>query len=52
MYNAAKISSNFFTEAGAFGNNLGKEPPKSRPKLKNMYILYLYLLRILTMPAI
>ena len=28
-------------EAGAFGNNTGKEPQKLRPKLKNMYIMYL-----------
>ena len=32
-------------EAGAFGNNIVKQPQKPRPKLKNMYIIYL--LRIL-----
>ena len=43
---------NFFLqqEAGAFGNNIGKEPQKPRPKLKNMYIIYL--LRIFALPAI
>ena len=25
-------------ETGAFGNNIGKEPSRPRPKLKNMYI--------------
>ena len=30
----------FFYEAGAFGNNIGKDrqPQKPRPKLKNVYI--------------
>ena len=37
-------------EAGAFGNNMGKEPQKPRPKMKNMYIIYL--LRIFALPAI
>ena len=36
-------------EAEAFGNNIEKEPRKSRPKLKNMYIIYL--LRIFALPA-
>ena len=35
-------------KAGAFGNNIGKEPQKSHPKLKNMYITYL--LRICPLP--
>ena len=50
-YKAAKINSNFFLlqEAGAFWNNI-KEPQKTRPKLKNMYITYL--LRIFALPAI
>ena len=34
-------------ESGTFENNKGKEP---RPKLKNMYIIYL--LRIFALPAI
>ena len=37
-------------EAGAFGNNIGNEPQKPPPKLKNMYIIYL--LRIFALPAI
>ena len=37
-------------EARAFGNNIGKEPQKPRPKLKNMYIIYL--LRIFALSAI
>ena len=37
-------------EAGSFGNSIGKEPQNSRPKLKNMYIIYL--LRIFALPAI
>ena len=37
-------------EAGAFGNNIGKEPQKPRPNLKIMYIIYL--LRIFTLLAI
>ena len=37
-------------EAGAFGNNKGKEPQKSRLKLKNMYTIYL--LRIFALLAI
>ena len=28
-------------ETGALGNSKGKEPQKSRPKLKHMYIIYL-----------
>ena len=28
-------------EAGAFENNIGKEPQKPRLKLKNMYIIHL-----------
>ena len=45
-----KISHNFLLlkahpllqqEVGAFGNNKGKELQKPRPKLKNMYIIYL-----------
>ena len=28
-------------EAGAFGNNIGKEPQKQSPNLKNMYVIYL-----------
>ena len=28
-------------EAGAFGNNIGKELQKSCPKLKNIYIIHL-----------
>ena len=41
-------------EAGALENNTRKEPQKPRPKLKNMYIIYLlrYLLRIFAPPAI
>ena len=37
-------------EAGPFGSNLGKEPQKPRPKLKNMFTIYL--LRIFAAPAI
>ena len=37
-------------EAGAFGNNIEKEPQKPRPKLKNMYTIYL--LRIFALPAV
>ena len=37
-------------EAGAFGNNIGKEPQKPRSQLKNMYIIYL--LRIFALLAI
>ena len=29
-------------EAGAFGNNIEKEPQKPRPKLKKICILYIY----------
>ena len=36
-------------EAGALENNTRKEPQKPRPKLKNMYIIYL--LRIFVLPA-
>ena len=50
-----QCSKNYFKlflpqEAGAFGINIEKEPQKPRPKLKNMYILYL--LRIFALPAI
>ena len=45
-----KLVQNFLKqEAGAFGNNTGKEPQKPRSKLKNMYIIYL--LRIFALPA-
>ena len=37
-------------EAGAFGNNIGNKPQKPRPKLKNMYTIYL--LRIFALPAV
>ena len=37
-------------EAGAFGNNIGKEPQNPRPKLKNMGVIYL--LRTSALPAI
>ena len=37
-------------EAGAFGNNIGKESKKPRPKLKNMDVIYL--LRTSALPAI
>ena len=37
-------------EAGAFGNNIGKEPQKPRSQLKNMHIIYL--LRIFALLAI
>ena len=40
----------FLQEPRAFGNNIGKKPQKTRPKLKNMYIIYL--LRIFALPAI
>ena len=41
-----ECSKNYFNiflhqEAGAFGNNIGKEPQKPHPKFKNMYIIYL-----------
>ena len=36
-------------EAGAFRNNIGKEPQKPRPKLKNMDI---YLLRVFALLTI
>ena len=29
-------------DAKAFGSNIGKEPQRSRLKLKNMYIIYIY----------
>ena len=46
-----KFVQNFLQkEAGAFGNNIGKEPKKPHPKLKIMYIIYL--LRIFALPAI
>ena len=35
---------------GGFGNNIGKEPEKPRPKLTNVYIIYL--LRIFALPVI
>ena len=37
-------------EAGAFGNNIEKEPQKPRLKLKNMYVIYLQ--RIFALPSI
>ena len=37
-------------EAGAFGNRIGKEQQKPRPKLKTMYTIYLP--RIFALPAI
>ena len=37
-------------EAEAFGNNIEKEPQKPRPKLKNMYVIYV--LRIFALLAI
>ena len=36
-------------EAGAFGNNIEKEPQKPRPKLKKMYMICLQ--RIFALPA-
>ena len=46
-----KLVQNFLQqEYGAFKNNIGKEPQKPHPKLKNMYIIYL--LRIFALPAI
>ena len=46
-----KLVQNFLPqEAGAFGNNIGKEPQKPLPKLKNMYNIYL--LRIFALPAV
>ena len=46
-----KLVQNFLQkEAGAFGSNIGKEPQKPRPKLKNMYIIYL--LRIFALSGI
>ena len=45
-----KLGENFLQqEAVAFGNNEGKEPQKPRPKLKNIYIVYL--LRIFALLA-
>ena len=29
-------------EAGAFGNNIGKEPQKTTPKIEKICILYIY----------
>ena len=29
-----------FLQAGAYGNDIGKEPQKPRPKLKNMYFIF------------
>ena len=37
-------------ETEALGNNIGKEPQKPRPKLKNMDIIYLLI--IFALPAI
>ena len=31
---------NFFKEAVAFGNNIGKEPQKPHPKLKNIHYIF------------
>ena len=42
-------------EAGALGNKIGKNPQKPRPKLKNMYVIYLLrisALRIFALPTI
>ena len=42
-------------EAEAFGNNIEKDPQKPRPKLKNMYVIYLLrisALRIFALPTI
>ena len=36
-----KLVQNFLQQIGTFGNNIGKEPQKPRPKLKNMYVIYL-----------
>ena len=36
-----KLVQNFLQqEAGAFGNNIGKEPQKPRPKLKYIYYIF------------
>ena len=36
-----KLVQNFLPqEAGAFGNNIGKEPQKPRSKLKNVYNIF------------
>ena len=46
-----KLVQNFLQqEAGAFGNNIRKEPQKPRPKLKNICIIYL--LKIFALLAI
>ena len=46
-----KLIQNFLQQkAEAFGNKIGKEPQKPRPKLKNLYIIYL--LRIAALPVI
>ena len=37
-------------KAAGFGNNIGKEPQEPRPKLKNIYIIYL--IGIFALPAI
>ena len=37
-------------KAGAFRNNIGKEPQNPRPKLKNRHTIYL--LRIFALPPI
>ena len=37
-------------EAGAFGNNIEKEPQKPHPNWKNMCIIYLQ--RIFALPAV
>ena len=34
----------FLQEAGGFGNNIEKKPQEARPKLKNMYIIYLQII--------
>ena len=45
-----KLVENFLQqESGAFGNNIGNEPQKPRPKLKNLN--FLYLPRIFALPA-
>ena len=46
-----KLTQNFLQQqAGAFGNNIGKEPQKPRLKFKNISIICL--LRIFALPAI
>ena len=48
-----KLVHNFLEqEAGAFGNNIGKEPRKPRLKLKKYVQYIIYLQRIFAPPAI